>query len=269
MRFPSPTGALQSAKIRNVPLSQKESIHLAYSRIAFAQISANPAYVDESGVSHLHEPAFPTEEKLGLHALAGIEEVNRFRSAVADAYFTHVSAKLEMICAFAANKGCDLIVFPEYSVSSGILRTCQELSDGLHLAIVAGSHVATRHSIQDYKALGLSVGGDMINRAICPVFRPGLPVCLLEKLTRSKWESSLIPGTSCDPIEMSLSGKKVEVQVLVCLDAVSQLESRKSRSKRQLPTLYVIPSLSPKMDEFLSGVKHSFRSTTIRFPDVV
>jgi tetratricopeptide (TPR) repeat protein len=223
---------------------------LAYSRIAFAQISANPAYVDESGVSHLHEPAFPTEEKLGLHTLAGIEEVNRFRSAVADAYLTHVSAKLEMVCAFAANKGCELIVLPEYSVSSGLLRTCKELSDGLHLAIVAGSHVATRHSIQDYQALGLSVGGEIINRAICPVFRPGMRPCLLEKLTRSKWESSLVPGTSCDPIEMVLAGKRVEVQVLICLDAISQLEPRRSKSKHQLPILYIIPSLSPKVDEF-------------------
>jgi hypothetical protein len=46
-----------------------------YSRIAFAQIAANPAYVDESGTSHLHEPAFPSEEKNGLHLLAGIGEV--------------------------------------------------------------------------------------------------------------------------------------------------------------------------------------------------
>jgi len=40
--------------------NRKEFKSLAvYSRVAFAQIAANPAYVDESGNSLLHEPAFP------------------------------------------------------------------------------------------------------------------------------------------------------------------------------------------------------------------
>jgi tetratricopeptide (TPR) repeat protein/Cdc6-like AAA superfamily ATPase len=223
---------------------------VAYSRIAFAQISANPAYVDESGVSHLHEPAFPTEEKVGLHTLAGIEEVNRFRTVVADAYLTHVSAKVEIVCGFAANKGCELVVFPEYSISSAILPACKELSDGLGLVIVAGSHVTTRHSMQDYRTVGLPVKDEMINRAICPVFRPGLPPSFCEKLTRSKWESSLVAGQSCEPIEVSLGDRRIELRVLICLDAISESLPTKGRSKRQLPLLHVIPSLTPKVGEF-------------------
>ena len=228
---------------------------MTYCRVALAQISANPAYVDESGVSHLHEPAFPTEEKIGLHTLAGIEEVNRFRAAVADTYLTHISAKVEMACAFAANKGCELITFPEYSIPSSLLQTCKQLSDGLNLVIIAGSHVATRHSIADYKSLGLCVKEEVINRAVCPILRPGLGPSLCEKVTRSKWESSLVPGHSCAPIEVTLGGKRCELRVLICLDAISQSVPARGRAKRQLPILYVIPSLTPRTGEFYDKAK--------------
>jgi hypothetical protein len=166
-----------------------------YSRIAFAQIAANPAYVDESGTSHLHEPAFPSEseEKIGLHLLAGIEEIKRHREKIADAYLTHIVAKIEAIAAFAAERCASMLVFPEYSIPSGALESCQQLSDSLNLVIVAGSHVATLNCLQDYKRIGLDAGGEKVNRAVCPVFVPNCTPILYEKLTRSKWESSLEP----------------------------------------------------------------------------
>ena len=119
-----------------------------YCRIAFAQIAANPAYVDPSGISHLNEPVFQGEDRIGLYSLAGIKEINEFRSRIAATFTTHIFAKIETILAFAANEGVELLVFPEYSIPSSVLPDCKALSDELNIAVVAGSHLATQFAIR-------------------------------------------------------------------------------------------------------------------------
>ena len=83
-----------------------------YSRIAFAQIAANPAFLDESGNSLLHEPVFPSDEKIGLYTLGALEEINHFRNKVAEAFTTHISTKVEAVVAFAANHRSELACIP-------------------------------------------------------------------------------------------------------------------------------------------------------------
>jgi len=220
-----------------------------YTRVAFAQIAANPAYVDESGTSHLHEPAFPGDEKNGLYLLAGIEEVKQLRAKIASAYLAHMVAKIEAITAFAANKGASLLVFPEYSIASGTLESCQRLSDSLNLVLVAGSHVVTLNSLQDYKRIGLNVGEEKVNRAICPVFVPNCDPILCEKLTRSKWESSLVPGEAPPFLEVRLDGRAVDLHVSICIDAIQPAETKRG-GKRSSATLHAIPSLTPSVELF-------------------
>lgn len=222
-----------------------------YSRIAFAQVAANPAYVDESGNSLLHEPVFPGDDKVGLYTLGAIEEIHQFRGKVAAALTTHMSAKVEVVAAFAANHGASLLVFPEYSIPSPVLDACKRLSDGLDLAIVAGSQVATQLSLRHYREVGLPAGDDLQGRAVCPIFVPHQPPRFCQKLTRSKWESSLVPGESCPPVPLSLYGKRAFLQVFICIDAIAAPADVKPRSSAKLgPTLYAIPSLSPKADLF-------------------
>ena len=220
-----------------------------YCRIAFAQIAANPAYVDESGTSHLQEPAFPSEEKNGLHLLAGIEEVKQLRTRIASAYLAHILAKIEAIATFAANQRASLLVFPEYSIASGALESCQQLSDSLNLVIVAGSHVATLNSLKDYKRIDLNVGEEKVNRAVCPVFVPNCKPILYEKLTRSKWESSLIPGEPPQFLEVELGGFTVNLHVSICIDAIQPAETKRG-GKHTTAALHAIPSLTPSVELF-------------------
>lgn len=222
-----------------------------YTRIAFAQIAANPAYVDESGTSHLHEPAFPSEseEKIGLHLLAGIEEVKRLREKIADTYLAHIVAKIEAITAFAVGRCATILVFPEYSIPSGALESCQQLSDSLSLVIVAGSHVTTLNCLQDYKRIGLDAGVERLNRAVCPVFVPNCTPIMYEKLARSKWESSLISGDDSPLLEVKLDGRAVDLYVSICIDSIQPTEVRRG-GKHANATLHVIPSLSPKVELF-------------------
>jgi predicted amidohydrolase len=220
-----------------------------YTRVAFAQIAANPAYVDESGTSHLQEPAFPGEEKTGLFVLAGIEEVKQLREKIAHTYLTHIVAKVEAIAAFAANQKASILVFPEYSIPSGALESCQQLSDSLNLVLVAGSHVATLNCLQDYKRIGLNAGEEKVGRAVCPVFVPNCKPILYEKLTRSKWESSLMPGEPADFLEVELSGRTVDLHVSICIDAIQPTETKRS-GKHENASLLAIPSLTPNVELF-------------------
>ena len=220
-----------------------------YSRVAFAQIAANPAYVDESGNSLLHEPVFPGDEKVGLYTLAAIEEIHQFRNKAAAAFTTHASAKLEVIAAFAANHGASVLILPEYSIPSAALEACKRLSDGLDLTIVAGSHVVTRLSAHDYSQAGMPTAEDLQGRAVCPIFVPNQEPRLCQKITRSKWESSLVAGDSCPPVTLSIWGKRVSLQVFICLDAIA-VPTQKPRLPKLGPTLYAIPSLTPSVELF-------------------
>ena len=221
-----------------------------YSRIAFAQIAANPAFLDESGNSLLHEPVFPSDEKIGLYTLGALEEINHFRNKVAEAFTTHISTKVEAVVAFAANHGASLLVFPEYSIPSAVLQACKQLSDGLNITLVAGSHLATQFSLRDYRDAGLSVTADVIGRAVCPIFVPQQAPKICQKLGRSKWESSLVPGDLCPPVPMSLWGKRAFLQVFICLDAITSPGDVKAKSAKLGPTVYAIPSLSPTVNLF-------------------
>jgi hypothetical protein len=88
-------------------------------RIASAQLSFNPAYVDPSGVSDVHEPVFPDDKFHGLHGLhkvADIPEVAALRLSIAQSYLRHISDKLKSVAEFASARRWELLVLPEYSV---------------------------------------------------------------------------------------------------------------------------------------------------------
>ena len=224
----------------------------SYCRIAFAQLSVNPAYLDESGISYLHEPVFPNQEREGLFTVSGIEEITRLRNKIAGSYVTHISSKIESIASFAADQGANLLVLPEYSIPSEILESIKVLSDKMQVVIVAGSHIATHHSMKSYEKVGLGIGEESIGRAICPIFVPGNAPQFCQKQQRSKWESSLIPGSPSRPISLVLGTQKVILQVSICLDAISEPPPPVSRAtkKKSVPVLIAMPSLSPKVDLF-------------------
>jgi hypothetical protein len=199
-------------------------------KLGIAQISANPAYADEL-VASIHEPTFPDEDqKVGLFTVAGIEEVAALRRHIALQHTVHLTRKIEAIATFAAREGVEILIFPEYAVPPEALPRCQGLSNDLRLIIVAGSHVVTASaSAQEaYRELNLqpasdgsSIDDQSVRQAISVVFCPSRPPIAFTKYARSKWEGALAAGApSLHAFEVLLKNGKLEVQVLICIEAI-------------------------------------------------
>jgi hypothetical protein len=228
-------------------------------RLGIAQISFNPAYVDQL-VSNIQEPVFPgKEEKVGLFTLAGLEEVNKLRHEIAEQYIRHLNAKLEAFVRFAASRSVELVVFPEYSIPPESLPICRRLSDGLNIAIVAGTHVVTVNpaALRIYKELQLlsddSFGSfhpdQDIRKAICVVFVPNQTPVAFPKHVRSKKESSLVPGQpELHSFKMATKAGPIEAQVLICIEALADFDGVNRKKYRQ--GLIVIPAFTPTSEPF-------------------
>jgi Tfp pilus assembly protein PilF len=223
-----------------------------YHRIALAQISYNPAYIDDSGISYLHEPIFPSEPDRGLHKIAGITEIHELRLRIATNLINHLSRKISAVIEFAAASNAEVIVLPEYSVPHELLAECMALARRLNIAIIAGSHIATRPALAEHARLGIvgALGETRLGRAVCPVFMPDGTCHLFEKITRSKWESALVPGLDSGPITMSLDDEQIVAEVLICIDAVQEQRDRKGHRVRGTPTITFMPSLTPSAELF-------------------
>jgi tetratricopeptide (TPR) repeat protein/predicted amidohydrolase len=231
----------------------REDIQARYNRIALAQLSFNPAYVDPSGISDIHEPAFPSESQFqGLHRIADVPEIAELRAYNADAYLRHIRHKIQSVAEFAASKGVEVLVLPEYSVPPETMETCRDLATRLRMVIVAGSHTVTQTAMDQYRRLGISPAGG-IGRAACPVFGLDGKCTLFEKLTRSKWESEMLPGSPVGPLSIPFPTGTVRLQVMICIDAIQDPGPDQKRSFRaSVPTFLAIPALTPELTLFNS-----------------
>lgn len=225
-----------------------------YHRLAIAQLSFNPAYLDESGVSFLHEPVFPIEDAHGLHKLAGLPEIRDLRARVATAFIDHISHKIKAVVEFAAQQKVESLVLPEYSVPHELLEECKNLSQKSNMVIVAGSHTVTKLALVEHARLKIGRGGGepALNSAVCPVFLPTGESYLVEKIHRSKAESSLVPGRPTGPVQVILGHESVHLDVLVCIDALSESSTQKRGRGRNTATLAAMPSLTQDTRLFYS-----------------
>jgi hypothetical protein len=232
-------------------------------RVGLAQISFNPAYMDELA-SYIQEPAFPGEhDKTGLFSISGLEEVGQFQSSVAEKYLLHLNHKIESIVRFASSDGVELLVFPEYSIPPEALPLCHALSQELGIAIVAGSHVVTLSDAarQIYQGLNLTFEGskkpveERVRQAACVVFVPDETPVAFVKYVRSKWEGSLVEGVPAyHAFQMKTRNGKIEVQILICIEALSHATIKE---KNTIPRLVAIPAFTPRTDPFYDEGRHA------------
>jgi tetratricopeptide (TPR) repeat protein len=236
-------------------------------RLGLVQLSVNPAYADEL-VTDIQEPTFRGEgDPVGLSSVAGIEEINTLRQKISDRYVTHLGRKLEATLRFAAACGVELLLLPEYSVPPQLLLLCRHLSDELQLALVAGTHVATLNSEAQrvYRELDLPLAkhpttaepSASVGQALCVVFLPRQKTLTFAKSVLSKWERSLVPGDSPSHVfEMNARAGKIEVQILICIEALSS--ESVGKKKHSQPRLVVIPAFTPSAEPF-----HHFGSLSL------
>jgi tetratricopeptide (TPR) repeat protein len=225
-------------------------------RLGLAQISFNPAYADEL-MSCIQEPTFPAEnEKTGLFSISGLDEIGHLQQNLGEKYVANLNRKVESIVRFASGHGVELLVFPEYSIPPETLPLCHALSEELGIALIAGSHVITlsESAQQTYRDLGLvfeegnKPTEERIREAACIVFVPKQKPVGFVKYLRSKWEAYLSKGSKTfHAFEMNTKRGRIEVQVLICIEA---LASRQSKEKHSLPRLVAITAFTPKADHF-------------------
>lgn len=225
-------------------------------RLGLAQISFNPAYADEL-LSCIQEPFFPGEsEKIGLFSISGLEEVSRLRLSIAEQYVGHLKRKIESVVRFAADEGVELLVFPEYSIPPECLSVCQSLSEELGIALIAGSHVITLSQTAQlaYRDLeltfeeGTKPAEERVRQAACVVFVPKQKPIAFVKYVRSKWETCLLKGAPAfHTFQMSTKKGRIEVQVLICIEALS---SKPAKEKHTMPRLIAITAFTPKSEPF-------------------
>jgi tetratricopeptide (TPR) repeat protein len=228
-------------------------------RLGLAQLSVNPAYADQL-VTDIQEPTFPgKDDRIGLFTLAGIEEINALRQRISERYLTHLSRKLEATIRFAGARGVELLLLPEYSVPPQLLALCRRLCDEMRVVLVAGSHVVTMNSEarRVYRDLGFPLAGGSpvagpsvsVGQALCVVLLPGGKPLAFAKAVRSKWEMSLVTGdTRFHVFEMDAKGGKIEVQILICIEALEGEST--GREKRSQPRVVVIPAFTPDVAPF-------------------
>lgn len=235
-------------------------------KLGIAQISANPAYADEL-VSMIQEPAFPGKtDKIGLFTIAGLEEINALRQRISERYIAHLNRKLEAVIRFAASHSVEILTLPEYSVPPESLLLCKGLSDELSIPIVAGSHVVTVNpmAMRVYRELGLHVNESSKNpdrdvavrQAVCVALVPGRKPLAFAKYVRANGEACLIPGASpLHGFEFDTRSGKLEVQVLICIEALSGISSIKE--KHSHARLIAVPAFSATVEPFYEAGKLS------------
>jgi hypothetical protein len=229
-------------------------------RIALVQIDYNPAY--KYKIDYLSEPVgIDVANDAAVTTLSltdrSMETIVRSEIALArDAYVTHLKKKLTKILESLTGLGVDVVVFPEYSIPSEIVKDLMPFA--ATSALVLPSHTATTLSL---KQLGELFGDAQIS------FLPGhclfvvLPkgdsgeAYLLGKLTRSQFESSLTPADQT--ALLPLCGEDNPVLVLMCSDFLQgrDLVPGTGRPNPALPlidlaALRIVCSLTPNTGPF-------------------
>ena len=162
------------------------------------------------------------------------------------------------------SKGVEILIFPEYSVPAETLPLCKKLADELGVLIVAGTHVVTASQAARsvYEQLqfpsqyvdGNQLDDTAVRQAVCVVLEPHSRPVVFGKRVLAKWESQLVGSQK--PIEdcrVDVKSGKLQLNILICIEALGDGAIKTEIS--HLPSLTVIPALSPKVEPFHSKAR--------------
>lgn len=227
-------------------------------RVAAAQIDYQPAYLGRS-FSYLREPAILEETENGLAALAKFSDISTERSRIKAVWVDHIRRKIESILYFCAVRAVDLVVFPEYSVPLEVLPLCHESANSRRMVIVAGSHTVAgdEESRKVYEKIGLghlnlrpADPNSDIRKSICPIFIPDSAPTVVEKRSKSVWETDMTAGRAASTTSIGIRGTTFKIAVLLCIDALELGQLAPLYSGENAPELFIAPSLSRSTTPF-------------------
>lgn len=226
------------------------------SRLAVVQFDYQPsAYFV---YPHIEEPALLAEGEQGITSLhlsvSGVEEkLQAFRREVSKEHEEFIRKRLNRILTELNRLQVDIVVFPEYSIPASCLSEIEESAGDC--TVVAASHTVTPETAKLCKNVGINLEASDVGKSICPVLLNGHSWDYVHKLSRSKWEGTLKPGTVWRPIEVKdRKGEKVVFGVFLCVDFINEHDENVQRfvkgniwTKLQFA---VVPSYSPTLRDF-------------------
>lgn len=225
-------------------------------RAAIIQFDYQPSVVLSYPL--IEEPALLGEGEQGIASLhvsvPGVEQqIAAFRTDVAKAYEEYTISRLQDILGYLNKKSVDIAVFPEYSIPA----TCLSLIDKAtkSFTVVAGSHTVTPSTIEYCRRLSIQVDPSDIGKSICPIRTDDGKWVRIDKLTRSRFEGTLKPGTTWQPIRIqNRKGEDCVFAVFLCVDFINGNEIN---FQRLVPRdiwgkidFAVVPSYSPAFRDF-------------------
>lgn len=223
-------------------------------RTAVLQFDYAPAAVLE--FSYLEEPAQLVEGERGITSLhiqgeQGI--ISQLRESVAQRQSEFTRSRLVQVLERVNELAVDLLVLPEYSVPANCLSVLTSAAPGL--CVVAGSHSVTSSTLKTCLELGLHLDQSDVGKSIAPVRMPDGNWQKVEKLTRSKFEGAMRPGTNWDLITArTRRGLKYTVAVMLCVDFINDQDpafiAGVPRDIWTKPDIFVVPSYTPTIRDF-------------------
>ena len=236
--------------------SSAGSTETIFVRAAIVQLDYQPSVVLSYPV--IEEPALLAEGEQGIASLhlsvPGVEkQITTLRGQVATGYEDFANSRAREILEYMNKKSVDVVVFPEYSIPATCLPVIEKFAGGC--TVIAGSHTVTPSTIGICQQLNIKIESADIGKSICPIRSNDRKWLRIDKLTRSRFEGTLKPGTDWQRIQMqNRKGIACSFAVFLCVDFINGNESN---FQRLVPRdiwktidFAVVPSYSPAFRDF-------------------
>ncbi|MEG0272995.1 MAG: hypothetical protein RR639_05460 [Hydrogenoanaerobacterium sp.] len=214
-------------------------------RIAYGQISANPAYIGRFGI-YCKEAFVDSEGSiLGQSRERPIENICR---KIETQYYNTFSNKLEQILVSLAGRGIECLVFPEYSIPVQSLYQVYQFSINENCICIAASHTVQASNSSMYERINMDIDIEKFtSMSCCPIFLPNGNTVPVFKKHKSKWESNM--GVENEQYALGedvfyLNYENKKIAIAICIDAL------KTSVDTQKAKLVITPAASPSTGEF-------------------
>jgi hypothetical protein len=203
------------------PIKPKKAVQpISHARVALVQLDYNPCY--RYRIDYMIEPVglklTPTDAAISSLQLSDSKLDDHVKSElknIRSSYLNQLKQKLRQVFAAIVDAKVDLVCFPEYCIPAELISDL--LPESKHFSLVLPSHIATRSTLKtltetfDCGELPWHPG-----QALYVAIPRNAPAYIAPKVTRSKFESSLITGNDVSPLP--LLGPDTEVVVAMCSD---------------------------------------------------
>lgn len=224
--------------------------------VACVQLDFQPCIVQF--IPFLEEPSLLEEGEQGITSLHPTspelnDRFNALRQQIAEAHIAFMKQRIAPILRKMDEQQVDIVIFPEYSIPASCLSEIQKYAG--NCSVIAGSHTVTTKTIPECVPLGLQLNTSDVGKSISPILLNKVGWQWVDKLSKSRWEPLLKPGTLWKPFTFhTREGNELTFAVLLCVDFINENDDNVQKCvPRQLWNVVdfgVVPAYSPTLKDF-------------------